>query len=412
MSSGRREIIENDPIARQYERWVYPAPAASVAELLADPVNSRYRELHAVSQAYWPDRPIREELDLLVAGCGTMAAPLLAALYPQSRVVGIDVSAASLSHAERLARTAGLTNVALRQLRVEDVAELGVEFDLVITHGVLHHLVDPAAGLHALGRVLRTDGVIDVMIYAPYGRAGVYMLQDLFRLMGLGTEPSDVEIVKQTLGALSPKHPVQRYLAMATDLDSDHGVVDTFLNPRERAFTVADCLDLVRQAGLVFQGWDDNGLYYPDAYLNPGHPLCEHLRRLDEPRQWQAVELLSAAIPTHWFYCCRPDRDPRSYRVRFDSDAFLRYVPQRRISEETPADPARQTSATIARPPFPRIVLGPWQEIVFRAMDGRRTVSDCLATACLPAGWEATVESGRAFFSGLWRLGYALFRIA
>ena len=68
-------------------------------------------------------------------------------------------------------------------------------------------------------------------------------------------------------------------------------------------------------------------------------------------------------------------------------------------------------AATIARPPFPRISLGPWQEVVFRAIDGRHTVSDCLAAACLPAGWQATVEAGRAFFSGLWRLGYVLFRI-
>ena len=52
-------------------------------------------------------------------------------------------------------------------------ASLGADFDFINAHGVLHHLADPVLGLRALRGVLRLEGVIAVMVYAPYGRAGV-----------------------------------------------------------------------------------------------------------------------------------------------------------------------------------------------------------------------------------------------
>ena len=41
-------------------------------------------------------------------------------------------------------------------------------------------------------------------------------------------------------------------------MQSDAELVDTFLHGRERSYTVDDCIDLVTNAGLVFQGWFNN----------------------------------------------------------------------------------------------------------------------------------------------------------
>ena len=46
--------------------------------------------------------PFREDLDILVAGCGSLSAAAQAFLYPRARVVGIDVSRTSLEHEEFL----------------------------------------------------------------------------------------------------------------------------------------------------------------------------------------------------------------------------------------------------------------------------------------------------------------------
>jgi hypothetical protein len=52
--------------------------------------------------------------------------------------------------------------------------------------GVLHHLPDPELGLKALRGVLEPDGAMHVMVYAAYGRGGIYMVQDYCRLLGIG----------------------------------------------------------------------------------------------------------------------------------------------------------------------------------------------------------------------------------
>src|SRR5207302_4663278 len=131
-------------------------------------------------------------------------------------------------------------------------------FDFIVCYGVLHHLADPVAGLRALGRVLKPDGVIDIMVYGRYGRLGVSMMQELFRFMGVEQNAAGVQIVKDILAALPATHPVQKYRRQAArDLASDEGLVDTFLHRRDRPFSVSACLDLVQEAGLVFHGWKE-----------------------------------------------------------------------------------------------------------------------------------------------------------
>jgi hypothetical protein len=46
-------------------------------------------------------------------------------------------------------------------------------------------LPDPDAGLRALRNVLKPDGAMQLMVYATYGRAGIYMLREFCRRVGI-----------------------------------------------------------------------------------------------------------------------------------------------------------------------------------------------------------------------------------
>lgn len=401
-----------DPVQAQYERWIYPPPAYDLTLMPLSSPEWHHLDMRTLYWLFWPAAPIREDLDILVAGCGSLAAAAQAYLFPRSRVVGIDISRSSLAHEEALMNKHNLTNLTLRQCPVEDAASLNADFDFIICYGVLHHLVDAAVGLRALGKVLRPDGVIDIMVYGQEGRVGVTMLQKLFRVMGLHQDPAGVQAVKDTLAALPPYHPVQNFRRLAArDLAYDEGLVDTFLHRRDRPFTCKGCLDLTQEAGLVFQGWKENGLYHFDARLAAQDPLWNHLRGLDLRSYWQAVEMLDATIAAHWFHVCRPERSTSSYIIRFNDDAFLNYIPIARVSQTTAADALQGALATISRPPFPVVGLDEWRAAVFSHIDGIKNVLQCLTATGLTMDAPATKEFGRDFFSFLWRIGYALFRL-
>ena len=141
-----------EKVQAQYEKWVYPEP---VADLTVPGPNTR-RDLGDPQTnwlTYWPAEPFRDDLDILVAGCGANAAARYAFHNRRARVTGIDLSASSLAHERYLQEKHGLTNLTLHQGRLEEIASLGKTFDFIETSGVLHHLPDPTAGLRALKTV-------------------------------------------------------------------------------------------------------------------------------------------------------------------------------------------------------------------------------------------------------------------
>jgi SAM-dependent methyltransferase len=396
-----------DVVEAQYEQWPYPAPTDDLVGWCNAP-DAHWNDLRELHWAYWPQRPRREDLEILVAGCGTMAAASFAYLYPRAKVVGIDISETSLAHERKLKEKHGLSNVTVERCRVEDVEKLGRRFDYINASGVLHHTAEPHVGLAALGRTLREDGVVSVMVYGKYGREGVYMFQELFRRLGLEQSKQDLELVKATLRFASPGHPVQRYLRLANDLHVDAGIVDTFLHRRDKAYTVRDCLDLAKRGGLAFGGWEEPALYHPEAHLPPGHPLIERISRLNRPEMWEAVELLYGATGNHWFFAHRPDSPQAKLSIDFEGESFLDHVPITRIKTATAG---ANSTLIIQRPPFPPVQLAGLQAAVFRQIDGQRSVRQCLALATGAGPVVPVTEAARVFFRSLWRMGYVLFRL-
>lgn len=385
----------SDVVSNQYERWMYPQPVLDLPAWLVS--NWQWFDPSHCHRMFWPGLDYRPRMDILVAGCGTNQAAVLAYTNPDARIVAIDVSQPSLDHHRYLKDRHDLKNLELHRLPIEDLPTLKRDFDLIVTTGVLHHLAEPRAGMKALAGYLRQDGVIAVMLYARYGRTGVEMMQSMFRDMGLRQSDASVLMVRDALACLPEDHPVRSYLALAPDLQFDAGLVDTFLHGRERSYTIVDCIDLAESAGLVFQDLFLKAPYYPPA--SGTGAFLSSVAALPERSQWSVMERIHFRNACHFFMACRADRSPETYRIDFASEKAPDYVPL--LRHRCGID-----GSMLFRPDW-SMSLGPAQMALVHLVDGRRSVREIVTAAkkAMPAQ-EGDLASATAFFRSLWQLDF------
>ena len=305
-------------LAGQYEVYPYPKrdPRDEVRRLVVGSP-SHIREID-----YWifgAARPASRPLNALVAGGGTgdatiMLAQQMTSLGRPGTVTWLDRSAAALTIARARADARRLTNIKWEQRSLLDLPGSGLgPFDYIDCCGVLHHLPDPAEGLRALLSVLAPGGGMGLMTYAPYGRTGVYMMQDVLRRLA---PPDEMPQQRLDIARRVMKHlPETQWLRRNRNFDDhinggDAGLYDLLLNPRDRAYTVADLSKLLGDAGLRITCWVEPIRYDPIAML-PDTRLRARLDGMDSTGRAALAEALAGNMAVHIVYCVR-DRRPDS----------------------------------------------------------------------------------------------------
>jgi len=110
------------------------------------------------------ERPFRSLLDL-----GTGTGRILELFGPEiERGLGIDLSLDMLAIARSRLDHAGLKNCSVRQGDIFDLAVPRDSFDVVVIHQVLHFLDDGARAIREAARVLRPQGRLMVIDFAPH----------------------------------------------------------------------------------------------------------------------------------------------------------------------------------------------------------------------------------------------------
>ena len=389
-------------VARQYEAFAYPAPFADLAEEIA----KGYFQIGDPSlygPVLWPrgkpDRPLR----ILVAGCGTMQAACTAFMNREDEVVGVDLSETSLAHERYLQDQHELTNLKLFQGDLLEVSAIGGSFDVILCTGVLHHMADPAAGLATLRDVLAPDGVMVLMLYGATVRTGVYMLQDAFERMGIAQTADGVAQVRQILRELPSRHYAQDYIRAAEELQHDTAVVDTFLHPQDRAYTVPQLLELVETTGLQFQNWIDNYVYWRNGAWGPDSAVAAAVDPLPQREHWAAVEMLRQAAGMH-FFTVRPVGAEAGV-VDFDEGEWRRFVPHRAPGL------SKEGIGRFRRGPY-ELECPALEEFVLDGVNGARTITEIVTVPALhelPA--DERDEFARRYFEHLWKLGHVMIRL-
>jgi hypothetical protein len=294
------------------------------------------------------------------------------------------------------------------------VDELGISFDQIVCTGVLHHLADPDVGLSALRSVLKQDGAMHLMVYAPYGRAGIYMLQDFCRRIGIKATDADIHDLIGALSVLPPGHPLETLLKQAPDFRNEAALADALLHPQDRAYSVPQLFDFIEKAGLTFGRWVRQAPYSLHCGVIAKIPQAARMARLPREEQYAAIELFRGTMLRHSLVAYRDDhatdrdnaRANYRHQVSFDGDTWLGYVPIRMsdticVQERLPAGAAavliNQTHTY--RDLF--LPIGSIEKELFDAIDGSRSIGEIVerTRSSLP---RTNLEMPRTFFERLW----------
>lgn len=301
----------------QYEGLPYPYrdPADEDTRL----IKTILSELGLVTQVAWGGRePDWDNLRVLDAGGGTGDGTVYLAEQmrgSKGEVVYLDFTEASRKVTEaRLARR-GLKNVrcVTGSILALDTLDLG-QFDLIVSSGVLHHLIDPVAGLAQLVKGLKPGGLIGLMVYGKHGRNAIYPLQDLLRRVVSAHLPmaEQVRLARLVLANLKPTHPFnapgirQRFELSGRD---DTEFYDLFLHSQDRAYSVPELYDWVNAAGGAMLEPVGVGLpgndYDPASVWGRNPELMGLVKDLPLAEQAAVAELAGFEMHKHNFFIHR-----------------------------------------------------------------------------------------------------------
>ena len=245
------------------------------------------------------------------------------------------------------------------------------------------------------------------MVYAPYGRAGVYMLQDYCRRLGIGgtaarsaTSPRASRRSRRTI-------PLRRSCATRPTSRTGPGLPTRCSILRTDLIRFRSSWTSWTAPDLAFGRWVRQAPYLPWCGALASTPHQSRLIALTPQAQYAAVELFRGTMVRHSVVAYRADRPAQGASVDFEGDAWLDYTPIRLPDTLTVRDrlPPGAAAVLINRNHTYTDLYLPIdarQERLLAAIDGEHTIAEI-------CGDGGDRNLARDFFEQLWRWDQVVF---
>lgn len=285
----------------QYEAYPYPErdPKDEARRLITGSPSLPQEIDHFL---FGGKRDWSQPMRILVAGGGTgdgliQLTALLSRYGRPFEATYIDLSFAARGIAEARAKARGIEGIRFITGSLLDAPELG-QFDYIDCCGVLHHLPEPEAGFRALRAALAPGGGMGFMVYAPYGRSGVYPLQEAFGAL-FGDLPPEARLkaARRVFELLPEGHPFKSNPNVNDHKAGDAGFYDLLLHSQDRAYRVDELLEVMAETG-----WHLSGFVTPAPYELSR--LAERPEGMGATEAMAMAERLVGTIRVHTGYAC------------------------------------------------------------------------------------------------------------
>lgn len=326
------DTIDSDPVLGQYTEYPYP----EFNEIHMDAERSHYANVkregpHVVipdltlenlnHYLYHGDEDFQHSFRVLIAGGGIGGTAMFLAEqlnHTNAEIVYLDFSPASMKIAKGRAAIRNLKNIIFINDRIENIPNLDLGlFDLIDSYGVLHHLKHPQEALQILGNCLKEKGGMTIMMYAQYGRTGVYNMQTLQQLVNdeARSRKEEVSNAWKILEILPPTNLFKRTENIAPDhlRAGDAGLYDLLLHKQDQAYTLPDMMEMINMSGVHFVAFAE-----PVARLSMNYSwflkdkhLLETLGAFPAIDQLAIGELISGNVMKHTFYISKEKQEAK-----------------------------------------------------------------------------------------------------
>jgi ubiquinone/menaquinone biosynthesis C-methylase UbiE len=296
----------------------HPYPDTSIEQSPRQDVELLYKNSLVTAYYRFCQRVISSLEDCLILdlACGTGYTTLiLAEANPGAKIIAVDISPLSLEIAEKRLHYHGFSNVEYQVLALENLNQLGVQFDYINASDILYLLPDIPFALKQLGTVLKPQGTIRSNLHSYYQRFNYYRAQTLFKQMGLMEgNPDEIElgIVRDFFSALGDRVDLKlkTWGSKKAEDVRDETILMNYLFQNDKGFTIPELLNFLGQADLelfsMVNWWE---WQLTDLFKDPDNLpafLAMGLANLDLGEQLTLYELIHPNKRLLDFWCGRP----------------------------------------------------------------------------------------------------------
>ena len=215
----------------------------------------------------------RKDINILIAGSGTgQEVAFYAQSFPDSKILGVDLSKASLAHSIRKLKECNNKNIAHRQadiLALDEVLD-AQSYDLIASSGVLHHLKNPEEGLSILINLLKPDGIMHLAFYSEIAREPIARAHKIISKKGYGNDVESIKEFRRNARKLLGKKDYNR-ISQFHDYYYLSEYRDLLFHVMEHRYTIPQLADMLERHNLEFLAFrNDDDLYkkYDSAFPN------------------------------------------------------------------------------------------------------------------------------------------------
>ncbi|WP_271255133.1 class I SAM-dependent methyltransferase [Pseudanabaena sp. Chao 1811] len=313
----------NEKIRQQFDLMPYPNLPAS--QMGGD--GDRGLILHSFVTAWYAKTQRvcdRQDLTILDIGCGSGVTTLaLAMANPKARIVGIDLSEASLKLASDRLTYHGFPNAEFYNLPIAELPrfkeEQGIEFDYINCEDTLYFLPSPAEGLQAMRSVLKSEGLLRTNVHSLYQRADFFRAQTFAKLLGfLDGNPTETEYrqIYTIMEALGDGTMLKA--STWTPSDKSFGfVLMNYVMQEDKGFTIPDVFQMLRSANLEFVSMINPADWRWQNIFPNGMPeqFTQFLAKATAEQNLHAFELLQPVNRLLDIWCGHSGRSPEYVEI-------------------------------------------------------------------------------------------------